>query len=152
LLALDDEALAGAGIRGAMPLLDLVCGPRLYCGGCGFPKSQTFEKGEALRGAVVRSGASLPAHNASLGSLDALPAFRQELSRLFNDPLTQLAIRPFLPQKVTAQTLTEVLTAAQAVADAPDHEVLERAEAAIGQCERLHECVSELPTDYSTAL
>lgn len=152
LLALDDEALAGPGMRGTVPLFDRVVGPRLYRGLDISTKSQTFEKVEALRSAMTRSEAALQAHIDSLGSLDALPSFRQELSRLFNDQVTQLAIRPFLPRDVTAQAIAEVFTSVQAVVDASDEELLEHADAAIAWCEGLHESVSELPTDYSRAM
>jgi hypothetical protein len=55
LLALDEEALEGEGLRGTVPLFDRVAGTRLYGALSISKKSQTYEKTEALRGAMARS-------------------------------------------------------------------------------------------------
>jgi hypothetical protein len=152
LLALDNQALAGPGMRGTVQLFDRIAGARLYRSLDVSTKSQTFEKVEALRGAITRGEAALQAHIDSLGSIDALPNFRQELSRLLNDSLIQLAIRPFLPRDATPQALAEVLTSVQTVADASDQDLMDRADTAIARCEALVQSASELPTAYSGAL
>ena len=60
-------------------------------------------------------------------------------------------MQPFIPG-ITIQTLSEILTAVQAVADADDAGVLQAAEAAVALCARLSTEAESLGTLYARTL
>jgi hypothetical protein len=152
LLALDEEALEGEGLRGTVPLFDRVAGTRLYGALSISKKSQTYEKTEALRGAMARSEAAIQEHIDSLSTLGALSAFQGELKRLLNDKVAQFAIAPFLPSQITSHTISELIASVQAVVGSPDSDLLEHAESAVEVCEHFRETAAALPTAYSTSM
>lgn len=152
LLVLDEDVFADNDrLRPAIGLFDRVLEARLYRSAGVAVKDQAFEKRAKLRNAVAEHEIALQAHVDSLGSLDALAPFRQQLSKLFKDQITQVTVRPFTPG-VTIQTLNEVLTAVQAVVEAPDAQVLERAEAAAARCQELSAQAAQIGTAYARGL
>jgi hypothetical protein len=152
LLVLDEDVFTDdERLRPAIALFDRVLDARLYASAGTAIKDQAFEKRAKLRNAVAEHEIAFQAHVDSLGSLDALASFRQQLSQLFKDQVTQVTVRPFIPG-VTIQTLNEVLTAVQAVVEAGNDQVLERAEAASRRCRLLSAQAAEIGTAYARGL
>jgi hypothetical protein len=151
LLVLDEDVFVEERVRPAIALFDRVLAARLYKSIGLTARSQAFDKRARLRNAVDEHERAIQAHVDSLGSLAALAPFRQQLSSLFKDQLSQLVLRPFLP-RVTIQTLNEVLGAVQAVTDAGDDEILERAETALARCGELSAGAAETGTSYARSL
>ncbi len=152
LLVFDEDAFTDdPRLRGAIALFDRVLAGRLYQLANISAKTQAFEKRSALRNVVERHEVALQSHIESLGSMDALAAFRQQLSKLFRDQITQLVVQPFIPG-ITIQTLNEVLTVVQGVADADDAVVLEAADSAVARCDQLYADAAERATVYAQTL
>jgi hypothetical protein len=152
LLALDDDAFEGPRLRDAISVFDRVLGNRVYRSLELSSKTQAFHKKDVLRIAVSANEVALQTLIDSLSSLDMLQSFRQDLSKLLKEPLTQAAISPFLPPQATPHALSELVAAAQAVANASDEELVARANAAAARCEELINSVDRLPTDYAQAI
>jgi hypothetical protein len=152
LLVLDEDVFTDdPRLLNAIALFDRVLGGRLYKGANIVGKTQAFEKRAALRNMVAQHEVALQNHIDSLGSLDALAAFRQQLSKLFKDQVTQLAVQPFIPG-ITIQTLNEVLAAVQTVASADDGLALEASETALVRCDTLSVAAASLGTVYARTL
>jgi hypothetical protein len=152
LLVLDEGVFTeDTRLLGTIALFDRVAGGRLYKAANIVGKTQAFEKRAALRNIVASHETALQNHIDSLGSLDALAAFRQQLSKLFKDQVTQLAVQPFLPG-ITIQTLNEVLAAVQAVANADEATALDASDAALGRCNALSTSAASLGTVYARTL
>jgi len=152
LLVLDEDVFTDdERLRSTIGLFDRVLEARLYRSAGIALKDQAFEKRAKLRNAVAGHELALQAHVDSLGSLDALAPFRQQLSKLFKDQIAQVTVRPFTPA-ITIQTLNEVLTAVQAVVEAGDDQVLERAEDASARCRRLSAEATDIGTAYARDL
>ncbi len=152
LLVLDEAVFTDdPRLRGAIALFDRVVAGRLYKVANISGKTQAYEKRAGLRNVMAHHETALQAHVDSLGSLDALAAFRQQLSKLFKDQVTQLAVQPFIPG-ITIQTLNEVLMAVQVVADADDTGALEAADTVIARCALLSTDAETLGTVYARML
>lgn len=147
LLVLDDSVFEDVTLRrDSIALFDRTLANRVYGQLQVTTKTQTYEKQEALRAAVLGQEAALTQHVESLRSLEALGGFRQQLNKLFQSGITVAAIRPFLPDEVTMQTLNEVLAAAQAVGAATDEDAIARASAVVATLEPLRAAIDETPT------
>jgi hypothetical protein len=152
LLVLDEDVFMDEErLRPAMGLFDRFLEARLYRSAGVAIRDQAFEKRAKLRNAVSEHEAAMQAHVDSLGSLDALAPFRQQLSKFFKDQITQVTVRPFTPG-VTIQTLNEVLTAVQALVEAGDDQILERADSASARCRELSVQAAEIGTAYAREL
>jgi hypothetical protein len=152
LLVVDDAAFEDPRLRAANALFDRTLAGRLYRSLDLTEKAQAFAKRDRLRTHVANHETALLAHLDSLGSLDALQAFRQQFSKLFKDQTTQVAFVPFLPAGLTIQTFNEVLTAVQHAAHAEDEVLLETARLADQRCHDLAAQADTVPTVYSKSV
>lgn len=151
LLVLDDTVFDDVALRrDTVALFDRTLAKRVYGQLQITTKTQTFEKQEALRTALLAEEAALTTHVESLRSLEALGGFRQQLNKLFQGGVTAAAIRPFLPDEVTMQTLNEVLAAAQAACAATDEEAVARASVAAATLEPLRAAIDGTPTGLAS--
>ena len=149
LLVLDEDVFTDdERLRPAIGLFDRLLEARLYGTAGVAKKDQPYVKRAKLRSAVSEHETALQAHVDSLGSLDALATFRQQLSQLFKGQITQVTVRPFTPG-VTIQTLNEVMSAVQDVVDAGDDLALERAETAAARCRDLSAQAAAIGTAYA---
>ena len=150
LLGADDSALDGAhsiagrrafdrALGSTYPMLEIQSG------------MQWYDKKDRLRTRYSAHEESLLSHTASLRSLDALPEFRQEFGRLFSSPFTRLVVLPFLPEAVTKQTFSELLSAAAALSE-NQSDLLDRAAACRARCDEARELARSVPTRYSIQL
>jgi hypothetical protein len=152
LLVLDEDVFTeDQRLRSSTSLFDRTVGARLYSGLDISTKTQPFEKRAALRQSVAEHEHELIGHVDSLGSLSALAPFRQQLSKLFKDPYTQLVVWPFIPG-ITLHTFTEVLTAVQAVAESNDASLPANAEQATDLCTELRTQADSIGTTYAQSV
>ena len=152
LLVLDEDVVTqDERLRPTIGLLDRFLAARLYKNAGVAVKDQAFEKRAKLRNLVAEHEIALQSHIDSFGSLDALAVFRQQLSKLFKDQVSQVVVRPFTPG-VTIQTLNEVLTAVQAVVEADDANAVEKVEEARQRCLDLQNKARDIGTAYARDL
>jgi hypothetical protein len=153
LLVLDDHVFDDQLLRSrSIALFDRRVGPRAYSRLELGPKSQTFEKRDALRSAMELHEAALISHVESLHTLTAVPAFRQHLLKLFKDQYTQLSITPFLPPSVSQQLLSEMLGATEACVASDDEHLLLAVDQATQIFDAAEAEVVAFPTSYCESL
>ena len=152
LLVLDDTPFDDVALRPATALFDRVLGNRIYAKYGLSTKDQSFEKRDRLRTLVEEHETALLGHCQSLGSLDALGAFRERFGKLYQSQFTQVLMRPFLSPEVTAQSFSEVFTAAEHFRDSTDEEIAQRSENALEKCDHIRQLALSTATTYAKGL
>lgn len=152
LLVVDDEPFrSDHRLRDSTALFDRL--PPLLLKDAGIvPKEQAYEKRDKLRTLVASHEENLVNQVASLGSLDAMGAFRRAFGQLFNTPETHAFVLPFLPPEVTSRTFDELLSAVSDVADCTDASVISNADGIERRCQDLIEQGDRTGTRYSKDL
>jgi hypothetical protein len=153
LLILDDEVFSNdPRLRLSTALFDRALAKSLYTETELTEKDQAFTKRDRLRTIVAGHEETLFSHVKSLGSLDALDAFRRRFGKLFGTHSTRTFVLPFLPKGVTVQNFDELLGALQAVVACSDISLIGRSETVQKRCNELKGLVEQSKTQYSREL
>jgi hypothetical protein len=153
LLVFDDEVFSqDPRLLHSTALFDRVVGPKLYAEVQLTAKQQSFDKRDRLRHLVENHEDNLIKHVQSLRSLDAFQTFRRTFNELFSHGATRAFVLPFLPTGVTPQTFAECFGSVQAVAEAGDADLVDRADAVAELCRELTDTALTLDTWYAQKL
>lgn len=150
LLVFDDEVFSeDSRLLHSTAMFDRVVGPTLYGEVQLTPKVQSFDKRDRLRGLVESHEDRLIGHVGSLKSLEAFQSFRRIFNELFNNRATRAFVLPFLPSGATQQSFAEYFGLIQAVADAEEADIVDRADAVAEASRELRETAIALDTWYA---
>jgi hypothetical protein len=150
LLVFDDEVFSqDPRLLHSTAVFDRVVGPKLYAEVQLTAKQQSFDKRDRLRNLVEAHEDHLIKHVQSLRSLDAFQGFRRTFNELFSHGATRAFVLPFLPAGITPQTFAECFGSVQAVAEAGDVDLVDRADAVVEVCRELTEAAVAFDTWYA---
>lgn len=153
LLIVDDEVFSSdPRLRFGTALFDRAFAKSLYPEAGLTESDQAFTKRDRLRTLAMGHEEALFNHVKSLGSLDALDAFRERFGKLFGAPGTRAFVLPFLPKGITVQSFDELLGALKGLVDCSDVSLVSRSETVQKRCDELKDLAEQSGTRYSREL